>query len=748
MSSVAQAPLSSSGSWRYSPGQNISGYRLVRPLGRGGASEVFEAIQERIGQRVAIKVLRSDTQSPAEIARLLNEARILAQLQHPGIVAIHACGELPSGDVFLVMEYVEGASLRSHLRRLGRPLPLPQALSIGLQIAEAMNYVHLQSIVHRDLKPENILLLTNLDAESSFRVKIVDFGIAKAPPLAVEPDTQINTPRAMLLGTPQYMAPEQGAGTDGASDKIDVYALAIVLVELLTARPPFVADSNLKLLMLHRKAAAPLLSEQLPDAPRALVKLIERMFNKAPADRPTMSEVMQQFRALSPPSTGVGTEPARRRVSVRLIIALGLVLTILGGLLFWHEKRRSEEHLRSFLDTVEETLSHTDWMLAQRTGTASIRLQTLRQLAAKLDKLRTPGGDNWRIERLFVRCQYRLGDMAIIYEPLVNARQAYQAASRITSGFQRWAPDLDEAQQLLSTDLTKQGDLARQEGKQGAAKQFYAESARIQEELLRRHPGNPEYLRQLAISYDGRADVLLEEGDEPGARSLYEKALSTVRQRSSKAPDEWYQRYLEALVISRLADAARARGANQDAEKFCAQALALARLVVAAEPQPTLYRLLLGQLNERLGSLYVQSGHLLEARRSLDQALTLAHALADGDPDNRRHGLMLVQTLMAIRRLAEAERDRPAARKAEEEAQKLRLHFAADRDDALWQRELLDGHLHLFRLTDSAEATRAHFENAESILLDFQRAGSWEKDLRVADGWKKLREISEPKSFP
>ena len=150
MSSVAQAPLSSSGSWRYSPGQNISGYRLVRPLGRGGASEVFEAIQERIGQRVAIKLLRSDTQSPAEIARLLNEARILAQLQHPGIVAIHACGELPSGDVFLVMEYVEGASLRSHLRRLGRPLPLPQALSIGLQIAEAMNYVHLQSIVHRE----------------------------------------------------------------------------------------------------------------------------------------------------------------------------------------------------------------------------------------------------------------------------------------------------------------------------------------------------------------------------------------------------------------------------------------------------------------------------------------------------------------------------------------------------------------------------------------------------------------------
>lgn len=734
-------------SWRYQPGQCIGEYRLIRPLGRGGAGEVFEAVHVRIGQRVALKVLRSEVPSPSETARLLNEARILARLHHPSIVSIHTCGELPTGDVFLVMEYVEGASLRSHLHRLGRPLSLAQGIAIVLQAAEALNYMHMHQVVHRDIKPENILLLTDLDTEDSYRIKIIDFGIAKAPPLAVEPDTQMNTPRAMLLGTPQYMAPEQGAGTDGASDKIDVYALALVLFELVTGGPPFVAESDLKLLTLHRKVTPPTLREQLPDAPPAIVNLVERMLNKSPVNRPSMLEVMRQLRILSSSSVGKRTELVRRRVFPTLSTVLGIMLLLSGGLFLRRERAQSEEHLQSFLDTAEETISNRDWMLAQRPGTATIRLQTLRQLADKLDHLRKPGASNWRIERLFVRCQYRLGDLALVYEPLANARQAYQAASAITTEFQGWAPDPDEARQLLATDLTKQGDLARQEGKQGAAKDFYAKAASIQEDLLRRHPNHPEYLRQLAISYDGRGDVLLEEGDEPGARLLYEQALAAVRQRAPRAPDESYQRYLEALVLSRLADAANTRGARWEAEELYLQSLALARLAVSAQPQSTLYRLLLAHLNERIGSLYIQLSRLPEAHRFLDQALTTAHALVDGDQANKRHGLILVQTLLTAGRLAEAEQDLPGSRKLAEAAHELLVLFAADLDSALWQRELLESLLHLVSLGKDAESARARLEQTESILRGFQHAGRWEKDVRVGDDWKKLREIFQLKSF-
>ena len=269
--------------------RQIGSYTIVAPLGAGGMGEVYRARDSKLGRDVAIKILPSHfTADPERRARFAREARTLATLNHPHIGAIYGLEEA-NGISALVLELVEGQTLADRLER--GPLPLPQALVIARQIAEALDAAHEKGIVHRDLKPANIVLQGTLDALSAdVRAKVLDFGLAK--PMAVERAAGATAPASgsfagtadgRILGTPAYMSPEQARGL--ALDKrTDIWAFGCVLFEMLTGRRAFegatITDTFARILDHEPDWTA------LPsDIPATVRRLLERCLRKDPKRR-------------------------------------------------------------------------------------------------------------------------------------------------------------------------------------------------------------------------------------------------------------------------------------------------------------------------------------------------------------------------------------------------------------------------------------------------------------------------------
>jgi serine/threonine-protein kinase len=255
-------------------GVTLSGrYRLQRLIATGGMGQVWEAVDSRLGRRVAIKVLKQEYSSDPEfIERFRAEARTVAMLNHPGIAAVHDYGETDmDGEgrtAYLVMELVNGEPLNSVIKRTGR-LSLRHALDMLEQTGRALQVAHAAGLVHRDVKPGNILITP------TGQVKLTDFGIAKAVDAA--PVTQTG----MVMGTAQYIAPEQALGQD-ATAASDVYALGVVGYESVSGKRPFTGDGALTVAMKHiKEQPAPL----PPDLPPNVRELIEITLVKNPGMR-------------------------------------------------------------------------------------------------------------------------------------------------------------------------------------------------------------------------------------------------------------------------------------------------------------------------------------------------------------------------------------------------------------------------------------------------------------------------------
>jgi len=259
-------------------------YRLDDEIGRGGMGVVFQGWDTLLQRKVAIKILNQEALGGGGTDRLLEEARVIARLDHPNIVTLFDAGEV-GGDAFIVMQLVEGRTLSTI-----KSLDLMVILSIGIQICSALSHAHENGIVHRDLKPDNIFLAGYPDSGEgihNLRVKIVDFGLAHS-------DLANLTIQGEIAGTVSYMAPEQALGQK-ASPQTDLYGLGVILYEQATGQLPFTGDNSLNVISQHINSPVNPPSRIDPGIPAELEALILQLMNKSPDERPSSAQEVEKL---------------------------------------------------------------------------------------------------------------------------------------------------------------------------------------------------------------------------------------------------------------------------------------------------------------------------------------------------------------------------------------------------------------------------------------------------------------------
>ena len=269
------------------PGTLLGDWRVEQKIGEGGMGIVYAAVHGEIGKRAALKVIRHDACSDASSAeRFVQEARLVNQIGHPNIVDIFHIGRLHDGRPYLVMELLRGQTLGERIAA-GR-VPAGEAIELLLQICAALAAAHAHGVVHRDLKPDNVFVV---DARSGPVVKLVDWGIAKLSDTSTMSSTAM-TRTGALVGTPQYLSPEQARGKV-VDERTDLYSLGVIAYELLLEEPPFTADNVADLIAMHLREPVPPPSEVWPDIPPALERLLVGMLAKTSDQRPTLLTIME-----------------------------------------------------------------------------------------------------------------------------------------------------------------------------------------------------------------------------------------------------------------------------------------------------------------------------------------------------------------------------------------------------------------------------------------------------------------------
>lgn len=292
-------------------GVRLGAYEVRELLGSGGMASVYKGYDPALDREVAIKVISTALQTPDFVARFRREARVVANLRHSHIVQIYHFGEQPERGIFyMVQELLPGPTLEQQLRKLGkRRLAASTVQRIIAQLAAALDYAHGQGVIHRDIKPSNALY------NAHDQLVLTDFGIARS----ADDSRSTTTGPGLVMGTPAYVAPEQAIGSATLTPACDVYALGVVLFELLTGQTPFDAETPMGVLLKHLYDEPPAPRSLRPDLPPAVERVVLRALDKEPARRhPSAGALAQALQAAWPEERAAlpnEAAPARERAT-------------------------------------------------------------------------------------------------------------------------------------------------------------------------------------------------------------------------------------------------------------------------------------------------------------------------------------------------------------------------------------------------------------------------------------------------
>ena len=627
----------------------IPGFRIVEQIAAGGTGVVYRAEQASPRRDVALKVLRLDSLAPGQVARFRREAEILGSLQHPGIAQVHGAGVLESGSValpWIAMELVRGVPIDRHVRE--RALDLRAILALFLDVCEAVEHAHRRGIVHRDLKPAHVLV------DAGGRARVVDFGVARGG--QAEPGLA-PTRTGALLGTLATMAPEQARGDREIDARADVYALGVVLFELLTGRLPIPVD-GLELFVALREvceAAPERLCRARPDLPRDLDAVLAMALEKEPrrryADAGELAADVARVLALQPVRARRAGALARLAKGVRrnraLALGLGSVgLALAAGLtvaLLALAKERSQRERTS------ETLD----FLARRTtarvpklGLGEDQRAELLEVAERIERQLEVDPGRRALRDALARTLFDLGSLDQVRKDLPAMRARMERARALREELLEADPDDVASSAHLSQVCAKLGEAARDGGDPEGRDAWFARAHSIVETLVRDHPDDLELREDLGWSWARLAQVATDRGDRAEAERLARLRLADAELIARAEPDNW--KYVfnlsHAHHVLIFIDPEHAR-------EHALESVALARRLRAIEPDRRDFVAWLSEACRRASRLLAQMGERDAALTCAREALTVAEELVRADPGRPDHLAILVGTAQDLARL-------------------------------------------------------------------------------------------------
>jgi tetratricopeptide (TPR) repeat protein len=697
---------------------HVPGYEVEGVLGRGGMGVVYCATDSTLGREVAVKVLLDRfAPDPGSVRRFAEEARITAQLQHPGIPPVHDLGTLADGRPFLAMKRIKGQTLDALLA--SRPEPSAERgrfVAVFEQLCQAVAYAHAHGVIHRDLKPANVMV-------GRFgEVQVMDWGLAKvfgARPgerTEAEETTAATAVRSLresdglftragsVLGTPAFMAPEQAAGAVAAIDRrSDVFGLGAVLAVVLTGRPPFEADTAEA---TRVKAAQGDVGECFArlgacGADPDLVALCRRCLAPRPQDRPADAGVvagavaalraaaeerarraeLERVRAEGEARQAQARAAEQRRRRRLLLAASGVIaLVLLAGLSasLWQMRRAMEAVAAEHQAREDETKARQQAFVALRSMTADVVEKKfaqatvlteedrafLRGIIAQFDAFAAIKGDDADSRAVRAEGRLRVGWMHHRLGELQEAEKEFNQAVSIYKELTAEFPSRPEFRQELARSHHNRAILLRDTGRLKEAEQEYEQALNIRKQLAADFPARPEFRHDLAGSHTNRGVLRSDMGRPTEADQDLAQALSIYQQLAAEFPSRPEFHNDLAGSHTNRGILLRQAGRLPEAEKDFDQALSVYKQLAADFPSRPEYRQELAASHNNRGALRSDTGHFKEAEQDYDQALRIRKQLAAEFPNRPEFRRELGRSynnrgalLFAMGRHKEAEQD-------------------------------------------------------------------------------------------